>query len=137
MTAGTTPYRALSGSCLCGDATYTVDDGFEYALNCHCGQCRRSTGSAFKAFGGIARERLKLGQTAPLMRFGPPDQNHDVRCANCGSLLFSVVRGGAYLHVTLGTLMDTPTLKPTAHIFVGSKADWFEIRDDLPQHTEF
>jgi hypothetical protein len=71
------------------------------------------------------------------MRFGPPDQNHDVRCANCGSLLFSVVRGGAYLHVTLGTLMDTPTLKPTAHIFVGSKADWFEIRDDLPQHTEF
>ncbi len=25
----------------------------------------------------------------------------------------------------------------TAHIFVGSKAPWFEITDALPQHAEF
>jgi hypothetical protein len=28
-------------------------------------------------------------------------------------------------------------LKPTAHMFVGSKAPWYEIRDDLPQHDEY
>lgn len=26
---------------------------------------------------------------------------------------------------------------PTEHIFVGSKASWFEITDDLPQHEEY
>jgi hypothetical protein len=25
---------------------------------------------------------------------------------------------------------------PTAHIFVGSKASWFEITDSLPQYAE-
>ena len=62
---------------------------------------------------------------------------HDVRCGRCGSLLYSVVREGQFAHVTLGTLSDSPSIKPTAHIFVGSKAPWFTITDDLPQYQEF
>jgi hypothetical protein len=27
-------------------------------------------------------------------------------------------------------------MRPGAHIFVGSKAPWFDITDDLPQHAE-
>jgi hypothetical protein len=34
----------------------------------------------------------------------------------------------------MGTLIDAPSIRPTAHIFVGSKAPWFSITDDLPQH---
>jgi hypothetical protein len=34
-------------------------------------------------------------------------------------------------------LLDEPTLKPAAHIhYVGSKASWAPILDDLPQHAE-
>jgi hypothetical protein len=44
-----------------------------------------------------------------------------------------VVRDGTFVHVALGSLMDDPSLRPSAHIFVGSKAPWFEITDDLPQ----
>jgi hypothetical protein len=29
-----------------------------------------------------------------------------------------------------------PRIRPSAHIFVGSKAPWFTITDDLPQHHE-
>ena len=43
-------------------------------------------------------------------------------------------RDGEYIHVALGSLVDAPTIRPTEHIFVGSKAPWFEITDDLPQH---
>lgn len=71
------------------------------------------------------------------MYHGDPDGNHDVRCRECGSLLYSVVREARFVHVTLGTLLNAPTLLPTAHIFVGSKAPWYEIRDELPQHDEF
>jgi hypothetical protein len=127
----------LSGRCLCGRATYWVEDAFVYALNCHCGQCRRATGAAFKSFAGIERERLSLSPDAPLLYFGDPKGNHDVRCSACGSLLHSVVREGHFVHVTLGTLVDAPSISPTAHIFVGSKAPWYEIRDELPQHDEF
>jgi hypothetical protein len=128
--------RTLRGKCLCGVVCYEVKDEFVYALNCHCSQCRRATGSAFKPFAGIQRDKLKLvrGETE-LLIFGE-EQNHDAHCRKCGSLLYSVVREGAWVHVTLGTLVDEPGIKPTAHIFVGSKAPWFTITDDLPQHEE-
>jgi hypothetical protein len=54
----------------------------------------------------------------------------------CGAFLYSVVRDGAFVHIAMGTLLDGPTLRPTAHIFVGSKAPWFTISDSLPQHDE-
>jgi hypothetical protein len=62
--------------------------------------------------------------------------NH-TRCGTCGSLLYSVVREGEYVHVALGSLVDAPTIRPTEHIFVGSKAAWFEITDELPQNDEY
>ena len=45
-----------------------------------------------------------------------------------------MVRDGAFVHVAMGTLVDDPTIRPTKHIFVGSKAPWFTITDDLPQY---
>jgi hypothetical protein len=54
----------------------------------------------------------------------------------CGSLLYSVV-DPERVHVAYGSLRDEPSLTPTKHIFVGSKAPWFEITDDLPQHDEY
>ncbi len=128
----------LSGGCYCGAARYEVADAFGYAMNCHCSQCRRTTGSAFKAFAGIERGQLSLtsgGET--LLIVGDPDDAHDVHCKACGSLLYSVVRENAWVHVAMGTLADAPSIRPQMHIFVGSKAPWHEITDDLPQFDEF
>lgn len=127
--------RRLHGECMCGAVEYMVLDAFEYALNCHCSQCRRSTGSAFKPLAGIARSGLEIVRGHDgTMTFGQEEEAHDVHCRTCGSLLFSVVREGSYAHVPMGTLKDDPTIRPSMHIFVGSKAAWFDITDDLPQH---
>jgi len=45
-------------------------------------------------------------------------------------------RSGAFVHVAMGTLVDGPAIRPSEHIFVGSKAPWFTITDDLPQYEE-
>jgi hypothetical protein len=128
----------LTGKCMCGAVEYAVDDAFEYSMNCHCSNCRRTTGSAFKPFAGIERQRLRVvkGDGAGLV-YGSADEAHDVHCSTCGSLLYSVVRDGTYVHVAMGTLVDAPSIRPTGHIFVGSKAPWYEITDDLPQYREF
>ena len=129
--------RLLAGRCGCGAVRFEVLDAFLYAANCHCSQCRAATGSAFKAFAGIEREKLTITQGLDdIAVFGAEDLN-DTRCRACGSFLFSVVRDGAYVHVCLGSLVDAPTIRPTEHIFVGSKAPWFEITDDLPQFEEY
>jgi hypothetical protein len=128
--------RSLAGTCLCGAVQYAVVDEFAYAANCHCSNCRRTTGSAFKPFAGIARARFTIVKgDDDLMIFGD-ETGHDAHCRRCGSLLYSLVRDGAFVHVAMGTLIDDPTIRPTAHIFVGSKAPWHEITDDLPQYQE-
>lgn len=128
--------RRLAGQCLCGVARYAVADAFGYAANCHCSGCRRATGSAFKPFAGIERGRLEVTQGQDCLMIFGTQANHDARCNRCGSLLYSVVRDGSFVHVAMGTLTDAPTLRPSKHIFVGSKAPWFTITDDLPQYEE-
>ena len=126
----------LHGRCECGAVEYEVADAFSYAMNCHCSNCRAGTGSAFKPFGGIDREKLAITKGADtLLVWGEENANH-TRCGICGSLLFSVV-GPDRVHVAYGSLRDVPSLQPTQHIFVGSKAPWFQILDDLPQHEEY
>ena len=128
--------RPLRGACECGAVRYRVADAFLYAANCHCSRCRAATGAAFKPFAGIERGQLEITEGSNrLLVFGDDDLNH-TRCGVCGSLLYSVVRDGAYVHVAMGSLVDDPTIRPTEHIFVGSKAPWFEITDDLPQFEE-
>jgi hypothetical protein len=127
----------LSGGCRCGAVRYTVTDAFEYGANCHCSGCRRATGSAFKPFVRIERGELTLtAEAADVEMFGEGDGG-DARCARCGCFLYSVVDNGGYVHVTLGSLFDTPSRLPNHHIFVGSKADWEEITDQLPQFKEY
>ena len=123
----------LTGRCECGTVRYAVADDFLYAANCHCSRCRASTGSAFKPFAGIDAVHLEIVDGADaLMIVGDAADNH-TRCGRCGSLLFSVI-GGTRIHVAMGSLVDAPSIRPSEHIFVGSKAPWHEIHDDLPQH---
>jgi hypothetical protein len=127
----------LRGRCACGATEYEVEDAFVYAMNCHCSKCRAATGAAYKPMGGIEREKLRITrEDAPLFVWGDVDAG-DVRCGVCGSFLYSIVRNGEWAHVTLGSLVDVPARLPDHHIFVGSKADWEEIRDALPQHEAY
>lgn len=127
----------LSGRCACKAVAYEVSDEFVVAFNCHCSNCRALTGSAFLPWGEIEREKLRVTKGADaLMVIGAADADHATHCRECASLLYWTAHGGAYVRVPYGSLVDEPALKPTAHIFVGSKAPWFEITDALPQHEE-
>lgn len=125
--------KELRGSCLCGKLRYTVPDAFDYALICHCSQCRRTTGSAFKPMGGIPAGKVRLvADGGAILSYGKADAQ-DIHCAACGSLLYSIVRGGEWAHVAYGTLIDSPGLAPQEHIFAAERVPWFRINDGLPQ----
>jgi hypothetical protein len=132
--------RRLRGGCMCGAVTYEVTDRFLYAMNCHCSKCRRTTGSAFKPIAGVAVEDFAVtAGSETLFRHGDPEGIHDMHCSTCGSLIYSWIaeNGSVKVHVPMGTLIDPPSMKPSMHIFVGSKAPWYEILDDLPEFKEF
>ena len=105
----------LAGKCRCGAVRYDVSDEFVYAANCHCSECRAATGSAFKAFARIAREKLTVTKGLGELAVVGEEGLNDTRCRTCGSFLFSVVNDGQFVHVSLRSLVDTPTLRPTHH----------------------
>jgi hypothetical protein len=94
------------------------------------------TGSAFLPWGEIEPEKLTVtkGEDS-LILTGDPHGHHARRCGTCFSLLYWTGYEGM-IRVPYGSLIDEPTLKPTAHMFVGSKASWYDIRDDLPRYDE-
>lgn len=128
----------LKGRCGCGTVEYEVSDEFVVAFICHCSNCRATTGSAFLPWGEIEPEKFRVTQgAASLTLVGEERADHEMRCGVCWSLVYWTARDGRYVRVPYGTLIDEPTLKPMAHMFVASKAPWYEILDDLPQHDEY
>jgi len=127
----------LHGRCSCGEVTFTLENTFDYAYYCHCSRCRMRTGSAFAAIGGASIDKLQiiLGNKNLLIE-GECSDGYGARCSRCYSFLFAAVRGRQYVHVSLGVLAGTPSRLPDHHIYVGSKAPWYQITDDLPQYDE-
>jgi hypothetical protein len=95
------------------------------------------TGSVFLPWGEVERVKLQVteGRHA-LLVIGDTCASHEVRCQACLSLLYWSPSAGDNVRVPYGALVDAPSLRPTAHVFVGSKASWHEIIDDLPRYDE-
>ena len=129
----------LKGACLCGAVEYQIEGPIESMDHCHCSMCRRAHGSAFSTYGRVPREALAFTQgDDQLTHFESSDAVTRSFCGRCGSsLLFRHAAAPQFDFVAIGSLIDDPGIRPEAHIFVGSKASWYAIEDDLPQHDAY
>jgi hypothetical protein len=124
----------LKGSCLCGEVAIEVPDEFEYMGNCHCSQCRKFTGSDYSSVGGISSLKVSFPKGEEcISTYSKSDETELAFCKCCGSSLFSRKISGGKHNIRLGILDSAPAHKPSFHIYVDSKAPWFDIRDDLKQ----
>jgi hypothetical protein len=128
---------AVRGSCACGGVAFLVEGAPLRCYHCHCTRCRKARGAGhasnlFTTFDGVRivrGEGLITSYKLPEARFFA-----NVFCRRCGSKLPRFDRDRNIAVVPMGALDDDPGIRPQRHIFVGSKAPWFEIADDLPQH---
>jgi hypothetical protein len=129
----------LGGSCLCGAVRYELTEAPVWAHACHCSRCRKTSGSAYapNLFVPLAALRWVRGE-GELRRFRPPDAERftHVFCGRCGSTLPFENPARGLAGVPMGTLDVDPGYALRAHIFVGSKAPWDTIADELPKHVE-
>jgi len=135
-----TPVRdGVGGGCLCGGVAYVVVGEFLRCYNCHCSRCRKARAAAHASnlITAAAGVRFTRGDDVvasfklPAARFFT-----QVFCRACGSPLPRVDRERGLALVPMGGLDDAPSLRPQRHIFVRSKAPWYEITDGLPQEAE-
>lgn len=131
---------ALRGSCLCGGVTFVVDGPLWRCWNCHCGRCRkaRSAAHATNLFTSSADVHFTRGEQL-LSRYKVPaaERFAQIFCRTCGSCLPRIDLDRQLAVIPMGALDDDPAMRPQRHIFVSSKAPWFDITDALPQDTEY
>ena len=127
------------GSCLCKRVTYEIVGELTDVLNCHCSMCRKLHAAAFRTRAKVATRDWKTLTGEEFIKFyeSSPGERKGF-CSECGSSLFTKFDANPdVLGFPLGTLDTDPEVKATRHVFVGSKAPWFDITDELPQHPEY
>jgi hypothetical protein len=127
----TTRYR---GSCLCGAVRFEVEGSFEHFFLCHCSYCRKDTGSAHGAnlFSNTAKLTWLAGENQVATYHLPSTRHAKSFCKTCGSALPRLPTDGSALVVPAGSLESPVTMRPNAHIFVASRADWDRELETVP-----
>lgn len=127
----------IAGSCLCGSVRYQVTGSFRAAGHCHCWICRKLHGAAFATWAHVEPEQFRWTAGADLVQtYASSPGRLRCFCRTCGSPLAST-DAGRVTEVVLGTVDGDPMVRPGEHIFVASKAPWYEISDALPRHREW
>ena len=101
--------------------------------------CRKHSGAAFTTYGEAKNENFRWNKGIELLESYVASNGSTRRfCRVCGSsMTFKAKRGQEdIVAFALGTLDSNIERRPDAHIFVGSKANWFELSDELPKHVE-
>ncbi len=125
----------ITGSCLCGDVRYEIDGKISPIWLCHCSKCRRANGSAFHASAVCRPEQFRwVGGEDSIREFEESPGYKTRFCGRCGSPVPSRLSSTDVVFLHAGGLDGDPARQVVHHIFVGSKAPWYEITDDLPQH---
>ena len=129
----------IEGACLCGMVRYEIAGEPRWMYQCHCGKCRAATGAAFatNVIVHAGKFRVTAGKEV-LKGFESSPSKFRYFCSNCGSPIYSQgEKTKQIVSVRSGTLKQDPGVRVAYHAFVASKAPWVEIRDNLPQYSEF
>jgi hypothetical protein len=128
----------IAGSCLCGEVAYEFVKPVAM-YQCHCGRCRKARGSAHGAnlFCKLEDFQWTRGEQQVVDFHLPGARFFGVAfCRKCGASVARVSLGRGIVVIPASGLDNDAGLGPAAHIFVESKAPWFEITDDLPRYPE-
>lgn len=124
----------LKGGCLCGAVTFEASGIFGPFFLCHCERCRKGTGTAHAA--NVFSTDFELswlsgeGNTTHYLVPGTRHSRHF--CNSCGSPLPRTSADGARLVVPAGSLDTQLHVRPAAHIFTASRANWDDELENVP-----
>jgi len=121
----------IEASCLCGAVRWQLEE-VEWMAHCHCSRCRKAHGSAFATYVASPAASFRCSGTESVGRYEAAGGIPRCFCKTCGSVVPSAAVG-ASVYSPAGNLLADPEVRPSLHMFVGSKAPWFEIADAVQQ----
>ena len=125
----------ISGSCLCGDVSYSGDADVKMVINCHCSDCQKATGSGKATIIFIPTEALKFEGDYKTYSVIGTDGSHVSRgfCPECGSPVISYAEEQPDVRfIKAGSLDDPSWVRVAASYWGDSAHEWSPVDDSLP-----
>lgn len=120
----------LEGGCHCSHIRYRISAMPYNVEYCHCRMCQTSVGAVVVNWMDLRMEQVSWMAAMPEYYAS----SHDVLrgfCPKCGcSVSFHSRRHPGLITLTVATLDDPNTMKPTQHIYTESQCQWLRIEDD-------
>ncbi len=119
----------IEGGCHCGFIAYEGEADPEKTAICHCTDCQKLSGTAFRIVVPIGSDsfRITAGQPTIYVKTGESgNQRQQAFCPRCGSSIFSTSPddGPKTYMVRVGTIQQRDQLVPKVQIWSRSKQSW-------------
>lgn len=124
--------QRVTGGCACGALRYEA--GPVQAVDaCHCGQCRRASGTTPVVWATVASAGFRWVKGEPRY-YQSSDHGRRGFCAACGTpVIFDSSRWPKELDLTIGSLDEPEAHPPQRESFLRDKLSWVRADPALPQ----
>lgn len=127
----------IDGKCHCGAVTYDAEIDPDEVGICHCTDCQRLTGAAFRVTVSTPVSQFQLTGKPP-KRYEKRADNGARRlqffCGDCGSPIYATGEGkdADMVGIRWGSINQRSALMPREQIWCRSAADWLDEIAGLP-----
>ena len=123
------------GHCQCGAVSFTVDGEPLRMAQCHCEDCRRTTGTGHNAQAFFAKSAVTI--TGKTQTYQHPADSGNTRtrhfCPVCGSRLFSENSSSPdTIGISVGAFDNSDWFKPGVTVWFSHKPAWFPADPNIP-----
>lgn len=130
----------ITGSCHCGAIRYSAEIDPARVTICHCTDCQKLTGTAYRVSVGTRRENIVLEHGTPKTYVKTADSGAEraqLFCPECGSPLFTydLATPDAY-GLRVGCIDQRRQLVPSKQIWCRSALPWAMDIAALPRREE-
>ncbi len=128
----------IDGGCHCGELTFEAEIDPEMVTVCHCTDCQKMSGTAFRTVIRAAEENFSLlnGTPKTYVKMAESGAKREMAfCANCGTQIYgtSVGAGPKIYGIRVGTIRQSHHLAPKQQIWTRSAQPWLSGMDGLPK----
>ena len=123
----------IEGGCLCGKVRYSADVEPTLVGVCHCKNCQKASGMAFRVVFAVPTPALSVQGALKTFNDRGDSGKTVLRrfCPECGSAITTERQARPdTTNVMAGTLDDASWLKPTMEIFCDSAQPWVSLGGD-------
>ena len=126
----------VEGGCHCGTITYEATVNPEKVVVCHCTDCQKLSGTAFRTSVFTEDENfdLKSGELKTYIKIAESgNERIQAFCPNCGSSIYSTSVGGTpkMLGLRVGAINQRAELQPSKQNWCRSAQTWVDQISDI------